>query len=236
MKFKAVIFDLFGTLVNDFGSSGAAIHMRDMASALGIPHEPFAQLWAQTINMRIDGAFDSVVANIKHVCDAMNADPRPEQIAAAVEIRMHYVRQALQPKSNAIDTLARLKTRAYRTGLLSNCSIEIPLLWHETAFANLIDAPVFSARVRLKKPDPRIFHLACERLGFPAASCLYIADGEDHELTAALKIGLHPVLFRPRPELPNRKTHEETKNWRGATISNLLEVLEILENRERLPE
>ena len=236
MRFNAVLFDLFGTLVNDFGTSGAAIHMREMASALGIPYEPFAQLWTETIDMRIVGAFDSVIANIQYVCDAMNAAPRAEQISVAIEMRMNYVRRALQPKSDAIDTLERLKTRAYKTGLLSNCSIEIPLLWHETPFVNLIDAPVFSAQARLKKPDPRVFHLACERLGVPAAACLYIADGEDHELTAALKIGLHPVLFRPRPELPSRKTHEETKTWRGTTISNLLEVLEILENQERSPE
>src|ERR1700741_1074232 len=121
MKLEAVIFDLFGTLVDSFGSSGGAIHMREMASALGIPDEQFSQLWAQTIDVRIVGAFESVVANIKHVCAAMKRDPRPEQISAAVEIRMNYVKQALQPKPHAIGTLPRLKESGYKTGLLSNC-------------------------------------------------------------------------------------------------------------------
>jgi len=228
MKFEAVIFDLFGTLVDGFGSFGSAIHMREMASALGIPDEQFSQLWAQTIDMRIIGAFDSVVANIKHVCDAMKRDPRPEQISAAVEIRMNYVKQTLQPKSHAIETLTRLKEGGYKTGLLSNCSIEIPLLWHESAFANLIDEPIFSSLAHLKKPDPRIFHLACERLGAPAASCLYIADGEDYELAAAAKVGLHPVLIRNSLRNNSSELLREAKEWQGATIASLPEVLQLV--------
>jgi len=233
MELRAVIFDLFGTLVDGFGSSSGAIHMQEMASALGIPDEQFAPLWAQTTAMRIMGAFDTLEENIKYVCDAMNADPRPEQIAAAVEIRMNYIRRTLQPKPDAIETLTRLKAYGYKTGLLSNCSIEIPLLWQETAFGNLIETAIFSSRARLKKPDPQIFHLACEQIGVAPDLCLYIADGEDHELAAAVKVGLHPVLILTPPETTSRKSHEETRDWRGTTISNLLDVLQLIESQGR---
>jgi len=228
MKFKAVIFDLFGTLVDVFGSSGGTIHMREMASALGILDEQFVQLWAQTTEMRIIGAFDSVEASIKHVSDAMSAHPQPEQIATAVEIRMNYVRQALQPRADAIDTLTELKACAYKIGLLSNCSIEIPLLWQETAFENLIDTPIFSSRARLKKPDPRIFYLACERLGVMPDSCLYVADGEDCELAAAAKVGLHPVLIRNSLRNHSSELLREAREWQGATIASLPEVLQLV--------
>ena len=43
MKFEAVIFDLFGTLVDDFGSSVGQMH-QEMAAALGVPYEQFIQL------------------------------------------------------------------------------------------------------------------------------------------------------------------------------------------------
>jgi putative hydrolase of the HAD superfamily len=228
MKFKAVIFDLFGTLVDVFGSSGGAIHMREMASALGILDDQFVQLWAQTTEMRIIGAFDSVEASIKHVSDAMSAHPQPEQIATAVEIRMNYVRQALHPRADAIDTLTELKACAYKIGLLSNCSIEIPLLWQETAFRNLIDTPIFSSRTGLKKPDPRIFYLACERLGVMPDSCLYVADGEDYELAAAAKVGLHPVLIRNSLRNHSSELLREAREWKGATIASLPEVLQLM--------
>jgi putative hydrolase of the HAD superfamily len=227
MKFNTVIFDLFGTLVDDFVSSVGQMH-QEMAAALAVPYEQFIRLWGQTAKMRIIGAFDTVEANIKYVCDTMNVHPEADQISNAVEIRMKYIRLALQPRTDAVTTLRQLKEQGYKIGLLSNCSIEIPILWPETAFADLFKSPVFSSRERLKKPDPRIFHLACERIGVTSERCLYIADGEDHELTAAAKVGLHPVLIRTSSQETRGELHQEAREWRGATITSLLEVLELV--------
>jgi putative hydrolase of the HAD superfamily len=227
MKFNTVIFDLFGTLVDDFVSSVGQMH-QEMAAALGVPYEQFIRFWGETADMRIIGAFDSVEANIEYVCHAMNVSPRAEQIEKAVEIRMKYIRLALRPRPDADTTLRQLKEQSYQIGLLSNCSIEIPILWPETAFADLFKSPVFSSRERLKKPDPRIYHLACERLGVTPERCLYIADGEDHELTAAAKVGLHPVLIRTPSQETRSELHQEAREWQGAAITSLLEVLELV--------
>ena len=227
MKFNTVIFDLFGTLVDDFVSSVGQMH-QEMAVALAVPYEQFIRLWGQTAKMRIIGAFDTVEANIKYVCDTMNVQPGADQISNAVEIRMKYIRLALRPRPDADSTLRQLKEQSYQIGLLSNCSIEIPILWPETAFADLFKSPVFSSRERLKKPDPRIFHLACERIGVTPERCLYIADGEDHELTAAAKVGLHPVLIRASSQETRGELHQEAREWQGTTITSLLEVLELV--------
>jgi putative hydrolase of the HAD superfamily len=126
-----------------------------------------------------------------------------------------------------VATLARLKDQDYKIGLISNCSIEIPILWQETAFANLVATPIFSCRERLKKPDPRIYHLACERLGVTPKECLYIADGENHELTAAATVGLHAVLLR-NSTLQNRlELFRESREWQGATIQSLAEIVRL---------
>lgn len=227
MKFKAVIFDLFGTLVDDFVSSVGQMH-QEMAGALRLPYEQFMEVWRQTAEMRIIGAFETVEANVKYVCDAMNVHPEVEQIAKSVEIRMKYIRQTLQPRPDATTTLSQLKNQGYKLGLASNCSIEIPILWHETAFAELIDTPIFSGRVHLRKPDPRIYHLACERLGVMPETCLYIGDGEDHELAAAANVGLHPVLIRTGSQETTSKSHQEARDWQGTTIASLPEVLQLV--------
>jgi len=132
------------------------------------------------------------------------------------------------PRPDAVATLARLKNQDYKVGLLSNCSIEIPILWPETTFADLVESPIFSSRERVKKPDPRIYHLACERLGVMPGACLYIADGEDHELTAAANVGLHPVLLRTSSQEIRPELHQETRDWQGATIAGLAEVLQLV--------
>jgi len=227
MKFKTVIFDLFGTLVDDFVSSVGQMH-QEMAAALALPYEQFIRLWGQTAKLRIIGAFDTIESNINFVCYTMNVHPGAEQISNAVEIRMKYIRQALQPRPDAVTTLRQLKEQSYKIGLLSNCSIEIPILWPETTFANLVKSPVFSSREHLKKPDPRIYHLACERLGATPENCLYIADGEDHELAAAAKVGLHPVLIRTSVQKTSGGSHQEAREWQGTTIAGLAEALNLV--------
>jgi putative hydrolase of the HAD superfamily len=227
MKFDAVIFDLFGTLVDDFGSSIGQMHHK-MAAALAVPYEQFIALWGQTAKMRIIGAFETVEANIKYVCDTIKVSPTAEQLEKAVEIRMKYILEALRPRPDAISTVSELKNKGYKIGLLSNCSIEIPILWQETAFADLFDETIFSSRERLKKPDARIYDLACKRLDAMPASCLYIADGEDHELKAAASGGLHPVLIRTSSQKHRGELHQEAREWQGPTIDSLKEVLQLL--------
>ena len=228
MKFEAVIFDLFGTLIDDFVSSVGDMH-QEMSAALNVPYEQFMQIWRQTAEMRIIGAFESVEANLEYVCRAMNVHPGAQQIEKTVEIRMKYMRRALEPRPDAIKTPGQLKSQGYKTGLISNCSIEIPILWQETAFAEAIDTPIFSSRERLRKPDVRIYHVACERLGVVPDSCVYIGDGEDHELAAAAKVGLHPILIQTGSQRNTSKSHEEARNWQGTTIGSLPEVLQLLE-------
>ena len=227
MNYSAVIFDLFGTLVDDFVSSTGQMNTA-LATALHVPYEPFTKLWRQTTEMRTIGAFQSVEASIEYVGNLIGAQITAAQMAKAVEIRLQHIRRALEPRPDAVATLAQLKNESHKIGLLSNCSIEIPILWPETSFADSIDSAVFSSRERLKKPDTRIFQLACERLGVEPDDCLYIADGENYELTAAAKFGLHPVLIRPSSEESMSGLRQEAKEWEGATIASLTEVLQLV--------
>jgi putative hydrolase of the HAD superfamily len=227
MQLSAVAFDLFGTLVDDFLSWAAPMHA-ELAVALGLPHEPFMQLWRQTSEMRTIGAFQTVEASIEYVCKAMGAQLTSDQVAKAVEIRLRHTRRALEPRPNAIATLTRLKHEGYKLGLISNCSIEIPILWEKTAFADLIECPTFSCREHLKKPDPHIYHLACERLGVVPGDCLYVADGEVYELSGAARVGMHSVLIRTSSQEIS-KSHQEAREWPGTAIADLAEVLQLVQ-------
>ena len=227
MSYRAVIFDLFGTLVDDFMSSAGQMHA-ELAAALAVPYEAFMQLWRQTAEMRTIGAFQTVEASIEHVCGVMGVQVGAEQMTKAVAIRLQHTRRALAPRPDPVATLARLTDQYYKKGLISNCSIEIPILWPETTFADLVESPIFSSRERVKKPDPRIYHLACERLGVMPEQCLYIADGENYELTAAAKVGLRPVLLRTSSQESESRLHQEAREWQGATIAGLAEVLQLI--------
>ena len=227
IKFQAVIFDLFGTLVEDF-VAGVSPTDKDLPSILNAPREPFLERWRQTSNLRIDGTFQTVEASIAHVCDAIGAKPADEQIAEAVSLRLEQIRRALTPKSDAAETLAQLKESGYKLALLSNCSIEIPILWPETPLAQFFDETVFSSRERVRKPDPQIFRLACERLGLEPRQCIYVADGENYELATAARIGLHPVLIRNPSSQRRPALFSEAEEWQGDFVSALSEVVKVV--------
>jgi putative hydrolase of the HAD superfamily len=228
MNPQAIIFDLFGTLVDDFVSSTRPMNA-ELLTALDLPRDPFTPHWRMTSDMRTIGEFQTVEASIEHVCTSIGVSISTEQMTKAVAIRLKYIRQALEPRADALPTLRQLKDDGYKIGLLSNCSIEIPILWPETPFADLFDSAVFSSRERIKKPEPRIYQLACERLGAVPETCVYVADGENFELAAAAQVGLRPVLIR-REAQGNRRGEllREADEWREDSISNLAEILAIV--------
>lgn len=226
MIYSAVIFDLFGTVVDDFVSSTGQMNT-DLATALHVPYVPFTRVWRQTAEMRTNGTFQTVEASIDYVCGALGVEVTAEQMMQAVQIRLQQIRRALKPRPDALTTLMGLKDKGCKIGLLSNCSIEIPILWPETPFAGLIDSAVFSSRERLTKPEPRFYHLACERLGITPERCLYVADGENYELAAAAKVGLHPVLIRNSTSQNRPELFRESREWQGATIQTLVEIVQL---------
>jgi putative hydrolase of the HAD superfamily len=227
MSYRAVIFDLFGTLVDDFVAATGSMNA-ELLAALDVPHEPFMQHWRHTSEMRTIGKFQTVEASIEHVCNTIGTPVTAEQIANAVEIRLKYIGRALEPRADALPTLQRLKNDGRKIGLLSNCSIEIPILWPETPFADFFDSTVFSSRERLKKPEPKIYQLACERLGLPPEACLYVADGENFELAASAQAGLHPVLLHNPTRDNGKEVFREAREWRGKAVAALPEVLTLV--------
>ena len=59
MKFKAVIFDLFGTLVDKFPIDESIDILRQMAAALPVPEDDLIKLWFATFDERHGGDFQN---------------------------------------------------------------------------------------------------------------------------------------------------------------------------------
>jgi putative hydrolase of the HAD superfamily len=88
-----------------------------------------------------------------------------------------------------------------RTGLLSNSwGVEF---YPRHLFAELFDEVVISAEVRMRKPEERIFRLACERIGLPPEQCVFVDDIAEN-ITAAEAIGMIGVHHRSAGETRDR--------------------------------
>jgi putative hydrolase of the HAD superfamily len=76
-----------------------------------------------------------------------------------------------------IDAVRQVKGAGYRTALLTNISRSGEAVWRSLfAVDELFDVVVDSSQVGLRKPDPAIFLLTCERLGLRPEQCLFVDD------------------------------------------------------------
>ncbi len=219
---RAVVFDLFNTLtppVDDAAFKEARI---EMARAVGADPDAFAHAWSAAWRERYAGTFPTVEACVRGVCDAIGARADAAAIDEASRIRVECTRRVLQPRPDALATLARLRALGLRTALISNCIPEVPLLWPATPYADAIDVPLFSCAEGLTKPDPAIYARACERLRVDPSDCMYVGDGAQGELTGAQRVGMRVVLIttpgRPAPR------DSEQDSWRGESVDALGEI------------
>ncbi len=94
-----------------------------------------------------------------------------------------------------LDYIRGLRKRGYKIGLISNVATN----WVRDEFLNsdeqkLFDQMILSYEVGMAKPDPRMFTLACKRLGVEPADTIIVDDIERY-CTAARTEGLQAIVY-----------------------------------------
>ena len=97
-------------------------------------------------------------------------------------------------RDEVVDFARELKDSGLRSALVTNNAVEFRDFWRRSIpldelFHHVID----SSEVGLRKPDPRIFELALEKLGVPASSAVFLDDYAGN-VEAAQRVGIHGVL------------------------------------------
>ena len=212
---RAVIFDLWDTLVDFDPVAGRAFQDR-VAERLGRDPDEFAALWFEGRAQRESGTLREYLREIG----------APEDLVEElVTLRRDSTRSLLAPRPGAVETLEQLRTVGRRVGLITVCSEDVPDVWKETPFADLFDATVFSCSVGMRKPDPRIYRLACEELGVEPDETMFVGDGANDELAGAERVGMQAVLVHRAGEEP---PWDEVRGWQGPRITAIPQVLSLL--------
>lgn len=233
MKYKAVIFDLFGTLVDIFSRAEYDRILKEMAVALSVASHDFSRAWIAGRDARILGQVTGPLGSLIEVCRRLGAAPTQAQLELAAKARLDYYSLNMKPRPEAVEVLTQLRMRGCRTGLISNCATEVYPSWKQTPFPQLIEAPVFSCSVGLRKPDPRIYEVAVTKLGVRPGSCLYVADGDEGELQGAIESGIDAVRVRVPYEARTDALRVNEEDWNGRTISSLTKVLNLTDDTSR---
>ena len=86
--------------------------------------------------------------------------------------------------------------QSYKTGLLSNAFSDLRQVMVETwKFADAFDEMIISAEVGLVKPDPRIYHLALDRLAVEPEAAVFI-DDYSRNVDGARAVNLKAIHFK----------------------------------------
>jgi putative hydrolase of the HAD superfamily len=183
---KAFITDFGGVLMRTrTGGSRRALEQR-----LGLP--------PNTIEARV---FNSDLS-LKAMCGEVGEDELWRALERELDLpRFGLTWQEFQGEFFAEDFLdeelmafIRGARPGLKTGLISNAWSGLREVLHtRVPIADAFDALVISAEEKIAKPEPRIYHLALDRLGVQAGEAIFLDDFSEniHAANALGMIGVH---------------------------------------------
>lgn len=185
MPIEAVIFDIGGVLeVN--------------------PRTGWPERWAARLNMdlaaferQLDAIWDpgsvgsTALEEIeRQTAGALDLDP----ITLADLMQEAWAEYVGTLNQELTDYFASLRSR-YRTGILSNSFVGAREREQEAyGFEDMCDAIVYSHEVGYLKPDPRIYHVVCDRLRVAPGEALLVDDVQAN-VDGARAVGMTAVTF-----------------------------------------
>jgi len=228
LMFRAVLFDLFGTLTPCYPLDGVRLTIAAMADDLRVPGDAFTAAWNDSFPGRQRHEFATLADNVGVILGALGFGRSKAQIEAACQRRIDFELGALSPRPDVIPTLRKLRSARIRTALVSNCSLETPAAWPGGVLHGAMDAEVFSCVAGWAKPDERIYRHACQALSVDPEDCLFVGDGSSDELRGAEALGMKAVLIRADDDDDTFPDRLDRSNWRGPLFRSVAETLGLL--------
>jgi putative hydrolase of the HAD superfamily len=183
---KALIFD-FGGVILDMGWH----KMAEIESRYGMKPGSFrSALWGHETWKQREiglGTIEDYQEAVKREIEAAAGRPVPEAIADWLAYKRVL-------NEDLLNLAARLRGE-YKIGLLSNADEQLERrLQEDLRIFDRFDVVINSARVGFAKPDPRIYALACERLGVEPAEAVFVDDLQ-RNIDAATAVGMHGIHY-----------------------------------------
>jgi len=223
---RAVIFDLFCTLVPGGTSAEFADSTRAMGKAVGVDGEAFAARYHENWPQRFRGEFGDLRQSVRAI--AAMVDPAAVLPASAVDqaarLATDLVRTLLIPTPQALSTLELLHARGWRLGLLSNCAKETEDVFDETPLAGgYFDAIGLSCALGVAKPHPDAYRRVAAMLDVPTTECVFVGDGAGGELPGAAAVGARVI------QVTELASHDDPPPpWDGERVFSIADVLALV--------
>lgn len=239
---KAIIFDLGGTLIQLTRNPEEVIYEGAEAMASWF-------LKKRRIKVDAEALIDAFTAELA-AADRMANETQTEVLAqdslhtalnkieassstkafieGAVKVYFGPIEDAWQPFPDAINTLKRLKTQAYKLGLYSNANDDkhVQRLINRNYLRPHLSPTFSSAAWGWRKPRPEPFELIAKRWGLPVEQIVVVGDTLEADILGARNAGMASILAKMN-EAPSNAAHVHLRAT--AAIERLADLPEILQ-------
>lgn len=188
---RAVVFDLFETLISEFGIGHPTT--ADAASVLDCAPAILIEGWDASREDRFSGRIRSLQDVYVQIGKSNGIAFPQKSIEELVTKREEAFAAHFQRIDESIlQMLEGLKATGVKIGLLSNTDGSEVGPWSMCPLARYIDVAIFSHECGSVKPDLASYENVIRELEVAAEDCIYIGDGNSDELAGAEAAGMRP--------------------------------------------
>jgi putative hydrolase of the HAD superfamily len=238
MAFKAVLFDLFDTLLIVekmevfYPVCLHKLHDFLVSQGIKVSFEEFEKTYMKVRNAllkKADKTLEEPHFNVrvsqtlrKLGYDYVESDPI---VVGATKAFADEMKKYISLDVDAVATLKRLHIK-YKLGIVSNfgipeCGWELLNDYGLKPFFNVV---VISGEINRRKPSPEIYNVALKALNVMASETVFVGDTPKLDIEGPKKMGMKAVLIKRRSI--NEKPHFKP----DATIYRLTELLSVLKS------
>jgi putative hydrolase of the HAD superfamily len=217
MTVRAILFDLDNTLTDRTGSIRvfAQRFLDDFRHALS--PETTGEAVYQVILTGDGGGYRPKVELFEQVIRDLSWIT-PPQFTEISDYWYAVSPLCMQLRSGVLTTLSRLQTNGYRLGMITNGQTTVQNATIDAVgIRGYFQTILVSETVGLRKPDPRIFHLALSHLATTPAEAVYVGDHPVSDIQGAHDAGLHTIWlsdgqpWQLKHPQPDRQIHSFTE-------------------------
>jgi HAD superfamily hydrolase (TIGR01509 family) len=214
MPIKAVLFDLWETLIHDsadrahprrvwrieavhgiFERHGFDIDYTAIGAALDATNVSLTRLHDEGRDVDAPGRATMLLDILEQQSGRRAPDSATDELLDTIAAMPLDKAPHLAP--GALETLTALRELGMATALVSNAGMttapNLRLMMRHYAIEDLFDGLLFSDELQLAKPDPRIFHTAARDLGLEAEECAFVGDNPHNDVAGSLAVGMFAV-------------------------------------------
>ncbi len=244
---RAVLFDYGHTLV-DFVRTEEALHAAyeqiksriEAAAYMEVPELlDLVERVARGVDRMVGESYQQrrmeeldLVSLFRETLGGIGFDLPDDVLQHVVKLDHSAYSNSITVEPEVLDTLGKLKEDGYRLGLVSNVTLLPDLMRADLERLGILqhlDASVFSSEVGVRKPDPRIFQEALQRVGVEPGSAVFVGDRLLDDVSGARSVGMRGILTH------QFRQEEEPTVQPDAVIEHISEVPEVVRKWGPLP-